>query len=437
MSRAHFILAFALLCSTYSPEALASRLNVLTLNLHGYHPMGYEERKFESRSGSIRRANSFLTYFPVDEIRDGHEKQLRYLAKEISGLPEADQPHVILLQEVGAGLPTSQKDCAEFYANPAQDVFGKNTSLRLQHHFQLQGQTYDAALACRGNIGWQTDANTFSQERILTASGKVVFDFNSNPYPAGFIVEGTALLVRKPYVLLDQRVERLVLPGTNETAFIQFARIQKAGERGWILVANLHGNHKVRHFEGALAARERFEQFVATHPDRANFKGAIVGGDFNANLYRPKKGSRELSTLPWEVSVAGEFDFKSALDRDFDSLDETLWKQNIDSGFKGWASVGSDANARTRVSSAVSRFKSFARSSFAIDLEESFSKLDRKSCLSFPTLDSACTRGDRIDLVYSSSALKPVGTAVIFAKNNYYSLQGPTDHPGIYVHYED
>ncbi|RYZ63839.1 MAG: hypothetical protein EOP05_22940, partial [Proteobacteria bacterium] len=158
-------------------EAHASRINVLTLNMHGYHPMGKEERQFESRDGKTRRAESFLTYFPFGEIQDGHEKQLEFLSREFAAMNEPDLPHVIFLQEVGAGLPSSAKDCQEFYANPGADFFGKNSALRLASRLESKGVKFQVELACRGNIGWRTDANTFSKERILSASGQIVFDF--------------------------------------------------------------------------------------------------------------------------------------------------------------------------------------------------------------------------------------------------------------------
>ncbi|RYZ77651.1 MAG: hypothetical protein EOP05_01020 [Proteobacteria bacterium] len=419
-----------------SPEAQASRLNVLTLNLHGYHPMGKEERQFESRDGKTRRAESFLTYFPFGEIQDGHEKQLEFLSREFAAMNEPDLPHVIFLQEVGAGLPSSAKDCQEFYANPGTDFFGKNSALRLASRLETKGVKFHVELACRGNIGWRTDANTFSTERILSASGQVVFDFGANPYPNGFIVEGTAILVREPYRILDQRVEWLQIPETSDKAFIQFARVQKSGEKGWTLIANLHGTHKVRHFESAVTFREALENFVASHSDRANYLGAIVSGDFNANLYRPNSKLAEVSTAPWEIGVSGEFDFAHALDNDFIHLEETLWKQNVDPKFKPWANIGTDSAARKRVSIAVERFKRLARSNRLIDLQEAFIGFNPKKCLNFMRLDSACEREDRIDLVFASHTLSPLKAAILFSKNSFYSLVGPTDHPGVYAQYE-
>lgn len=422
--------------SAASSTSRRTDLNVMTLNLHGYHPMEMEERVFETREGKKSRANSFLTYFRYEEIRDGHEKQLRYLAAKLSQMPEADKPDILLLQEVGAGLPNSPKDCSEFYAKSQNDFFGKNSALRLQTHLAWVGEAYQAELACRSNIGWQTDAGTFSKERVLTKSGQVVFDFGTNPYPHGFIVEGTALLVRAPYRILEQRVDWLRIEGTNENSFIQFARVQKQGETGWILVANLHGSHKTRHFEFAVAARNRFEAFIASHPDRANLKGVIVGGDFNAHLYRPSKKQSEVSTAPWEVSVPGEFDFANAKSADFTSLEAELWAQNINPKFKPWASIGSDATARSRIANAVARFRRIATSPRQVDLRETFDQLAPNDCLRLPALNSSCSRKDRIDLIYASSSLKPLGGAIAFPQNDFFKLEGPTDHPGIYVRYD-
>ena len=424
--------------------AHASRLNVVTLNLHGYHPMGFEERILQTRDGKKAVADSYLTYFQFEDLREGHERQLQYLANSFSQLSEGDKPDVLLLQEVGAGLPNSAKDCAEFYAKPQGDFFGKNSSLRLQSHLAWAGENYQAELACRGNIGWRTDHATFAKSRVLTKSGRVVFDFDANPYANGFIVEGTAILVRAPYRILEQRVDWLPIEGTNENTFLQFARIQKQGESSWFLVANLHGTHKVRHFEAALAARAHLTSFLSTHPDRANLRGAIVGGDFNANLYRPNprlnrrstERLTEVSTVPWEVASPGQFDFSNANDAAFANLEETLWRQNIDARFKPWATVGSDPAARERVHSAVQRFKSVALSSPQIQLRETFDGLTGSQCLSLKSLTSSCSRKDRIDLIFASPELTPIAGAIIFSQNNFQSLEGPTDHPGVYVRYE-
>jgi endonuclease/exonuclease/phosphatase family metal-dependent hydrolase len=432
-----------LACTTLIPtKSLGSDLKILSLNLHGYHPMAESTRLLQGRDLRLRPASPHLHYFRTDELERGHEHQLRILTEDFSGLA----PHVILLQEVGAGLPHSAKSCDEFHSEDGPDRLGKNSAIRLRDRLNTKGFGYVAALACRGNVGWQTFADTFRDERLMRqgpSPGKsppqVVFDFGENPYPSGFLVEGTAILVRPPWRILESRAWRLPIPHTSEEFFFQTTRIRHDGDARWYVVANLHAGHKVRHFEQAVEIKAAIARLIENHPDRANYGGAIVGGDFNARLHRPSGKSGEVSAVPWEVIKKGEFNYgPAASDLVFEDLKNLLWALNLDPGYKPWAGLGPSASARTRVNRAVDDFMKFVRSPLSrwVRLRELLEEANQnKTCRppTEPRLQGACQAPARIDFIFATPQLAVQEAFVLYSENDFQSVSGTTDHPGIWA----
>lgn len=417
-------------------------LKILTFNLHGYHPMGERLRYLQDRSGNVTLASSFLTYFTPAEIHRGQARQLSRLTDHIERL----QPDVIFLQEVGAGLPNSKKDCAEYYADIKSDVFGKNSALRLRDRLRARGYAVDSAIGCRGNIGWVTNADTFRQQRILRPATRarstaleVVYDFDSNPFPNGFIVEGTAILVRSPWRILESKEWRLPISQSGETFFMQLARIQREPRSPWFLLVNLHGTHKVRHFESSVAVRQAIARFIAAHPERSRYGGTVLGGDMNARLYRPTEGRGEVDTIPWEGSHSGEFDYDANTpDGDFARLHEKLWQLNVDPNYKPRASLGDSQEARLRVAQAITKFVEFTKDPLAklVRLREAYSEaVQAGQCnpKSYREMDASCEKIGLIDLLYASSEFSTRRAALLFSRDNWTSLDGPSDHPGVFL----
>jgi endonuclease/exonuclease/phosphatase family metal-dependent hydrolase len=430
-------------CTTLMPlKSQGSDLKILSLNLHGYHPMAESPRLLQGRDLQLRPASPHLHFFRVDELDRGHAHQLRILTEDLSRL----QPHVILLQEVGAGLPDSAKNCDEFHSDDGPDRLGKNSALRLRDRLNEKNFGYVAALACRGNVGWQTFADTFRDERMMShgpspgpSPPRVVFDFGENPYPTGFLVEGTAILVRSPWRILDSRAWHVPIPQTSEEFFFQTARIRHDGDPRWYLIANLHAGHKVRHFEQAVEVKAAIARLIENHPDRANFGGVIVGGDFNARLYRPSGRFGEVSSIPWEVIKRGEFNFGPATpDAVFEELKNQLWAVNVDAGYKPWASLGASASARSRVNRAVDNFMKLVRSPLNrwVRLRELLDEANQQSACrppAEPRLQGACQYPARIDFIFASPQLSVQNAFVLYTENDFQKVSGTTDHPGVWV----
>lgn len=410
-------------------------LSVLSQNLHGYHPMGEAPRLVQDRDGIVRDADSDIFFFTEEELARGHARRLDEFSEQVRAL----SPDVVLLQEVGAGAPGLPKTCETFYANGSGESFELNSALRLQRRI---GAHYRAALACRGNTGWWTESSTFQKRRVLRASPhgpELVFDFDSNPYPGGVLVEGLAILVKNTWRIVDHQQWRLDLGG-GRSFFVQIAAISPvrvpAPETPWLLVANVHAGHKVAHFEQAVALRKKILEYVSSRWRSGPYLGSVIGGDFNALLYR-RKDPRDPSTIPWEISVSGEFDFSGTQGAAL--LSAKLHAMNRDASYKEWASVTDPIEASTRIEAAVKGYFSFLedwkkRSEAAPGLREGIEGASRAGrCQPFAVRDSGCDADERIDLLFASPDWEIENGFVPFVSNNWKSLQGISDHPGVFA----
>lgn len=386
-------------------------LSVLSLNLHGYHPMGEAVRFAEDRKGAIEAADSDIFFFSMDELDRGHRVRLERLAESIAAL----SPDVILLQEVGAGAPGLPKDCATFFADRKGDGFALNSARRLQRRLPQ----FELSLACRGNTGWWTTPDTFRERRIFreTAQGReVVFDFGANPYPSGILVEGLAILVRKPWILLEQEEWRLDLGG-GRSFFVQMAKIGNGHVT--FVVANVHAGHKILHFEQAVALR----RWLARHAGSENL---LIGGDFNALLYR--EGSPDSSTIPWEIEVPGYFDFSSPDSRS--ELIARLTALNRDERYKPWANLD-PKEAEVRISVAVDSYYGLVRESAG--LREALDWANKHQHCHPGVADARCFVSDRIDHLFATPGWRVENAFIAFSGNSWSSLRGVSDHPGVFA----
>lgn len=410
-------------------EAAPLQLRLVSLNLHGYHPKDEAERFWENfETGEMKQTSPQLHFFERDELERGHEKQLLQIQTDFSELA----PDLIFLQEVGAGLPESAKDCGEFYDDLRPDKFGKNTALKIKNLLNARAASpsaYSAFVGCRGNIGWQTHADTFSKGRVLkkdTRGSSVVFDKGASPYPNGFIVEGTAILAKAPWHFVDQQSLRLPFGTGTEKFFFQLATLKYGNDPRWILVANLHAGWDVSHLEQAVAVRSYIADYVSYNSDRTHFAGAIIAGDFNSRLFRPGQKDSEIGSLPWEVRSNVGFDFSKASDLEFEKLKaqytKSLPKENPQ-----------------RIAVAVDSFKSFARSEKEKRVQ--FREVIEQASMSglcqmknwAPKLEPSCSRNERIDLAFVSSGIDLKSASLLWTKDDFKSTHGPSDHPGFIV----
>lgn len=351
----------------------SSSIRLGTLNLHGYHPMMQPLRSFEYRDGRQEPAPSDLFYFSLRELEEGERVRQKALSQLLLEL-DLD---IIAFQEVGAGLPGSSKTCDAFEAEgDSPDALGVNTLLRLKSRPELKH--YSVSLACRGNTGWRTSPGIFKDRRIVTSAGapnqgltQVVWDFDSNPYPNGLIVEGLGLMFKREWRLALGQMRNLKVGPAQESFSYQVAALEKPISQGVerLVLANIHGGHKVRNFEQAAAVRlDLVEVLDALGWPQATPR--LVLGDINEGLPRgsesrnQRNGQAHVSdgppdsegvrwyAAPWEFRRDGLFDLtpvphgrggeRVRLPADLVSRIEA---DNRDSSYKSWATV-SDAKER-------------------------------------------------------------------------------------------
>jgi endonuclease/exonuclease/phosphatase family metal-dependent hydrolase len=414
-------------------SSAAVTVTAMTLNLHGYHPMGERQRWQAQADGTLRPRDPDPFLFTLDELRRGTRRQLDTLAGDVAELA----PDVIALQEVAAGLPGGPLDCAVF-ERPAEgrDELGVNTAERLA--LRLANAGYTAYRACRGNVGWVTDADTVGAGPIgwRDADGRLqaVFPAHADAYPHGMLVEGFALLVRSPWRVHANRVVRAAYGERGEQAVFQQAVIVRPDGR-WLVVVNVHAGHKVVHFEQAVAIRRAVaEAWPATARELGAeaFAGTIMLGDFNAYLYRPTPDDPgEISTAPWELARAGVYDLTSpdAVRRELPGL---LVALNADAAYKPWASLP-PAEAARRVHAAVDGLAELLQSQGAHlrSTEALAAAQSTGRCAPPARPEAACVHAERIDHIFFSQELTVEDAFVIYPRNAFDSAEGTTDHPGI------
>jgi len=423
-------------------------LKVLTLNMHGYHPMGERKRWFEDRHGRIRPAGEYpggesLFYFTIDELDRGHRNRLNQLASDIATM----QPDVICLQEVAAGRPGLPLDESLFHREFPVNYFEANSADRLAksvNRILSPHPEYKVHLACRGNVGWVTNPGTFAHERIVTFDGttkKIVHDFHSNPYSQGLLVEGFALLVRDPYYVVRSE---LIDPTTNSLGHrvnVQGATIKCRDTPSSFDLLNVHLGHKISHFEQALALLDWLKLRDRSLSER-QYRGGLIAGDFNAKLYRPTRNEGEISMLPWEIARPGEFDFRSTTRSSdiYPELIHRLQKLNDHPTYKPWATIHGDEAGR-RIREAVDRYFRIAARfeneypAFVESLE--LADHERKTVALESVPSSGVIPRERIDYIFAPRKWQVRRASWVYPENGFTASSGTSDHPAFFVEYEN
>jgi hypothetical protein len=432
-----WVIAAATLIWGFGASAYSYR--ALSFNLHGYHPMGELPRYFEDRDGKLKPADSNLFFFKYAELARGHKARLDLLAAELQAL----KPDLVFLQEIGAGEARSPKTCELFESSRgvAEDAFSANSALRLTARTTRLGLPYTPLLSCRGNTGWVTDPNTFQDTRIVRVDAKgrreTVFDFGENPYPHGLIVEGLALLVSPRFRVLESGSWKLPIRGTNETFHVQFAALAPDSGKGWILAANVHGGHKLRHFEQAIALRHALLDYARDRAHFGRYQGPVVGGDFNARLWRPglarsEGDAGEIATLPWELKVDGFFDARAELPR----LEASLDAYNRDKKNKEWATITDPTEARGRIRTAVDGLRALLDRGARPWTDSLWESNRSGACKQWrdelaSITEPACSRSTLIDHILVEDSAQVERSVVLYPKNNWQRLDTLSDHPAV------
>ena len=452
-----------LLIATSGRAAAAPSLKLLTLNLHGYHPMGASERFLQNRRNGPTaqqtppyKADTQMTYFTWNELTEGNARRIQALGRDLSGRA-AD---IILFQEVGAGGPASPRNCEVFYSQTEpQDQL--NVALRLQAELASRSMPMRAALACRGNTGWTTDANSFSDRRVVVLENqrfRVIHDFNSNPYPRGIITEGLAVLTSPRVEVLENLAITLPINFRGETFFAQVVsfRDRAEGPSSWKIIANIHGGHKVQHFEQAVALQRWLIGYIRDRSYLGKFSGLVVAGDFNARLFRSvlrNGGSRlaslslsmesddpdvgDVSTVAWEPRVPGLYDltrYASQLAQVYSALINLN-----DSSQKPFATIRDSRERDRRVGDVLTRFDRWL-SLAPQEILETSERMDAwvrsGNCRPAVEKQEGCEVSDRIDHIFASKSFETLRAQVLYPQNNWTRLDTLSDHPGVWVDFK-
>lgn len=416
--------------------ANTENIKVITLNLHGYHPMGEKQRWFEFKNGEIKAAPSDIFYFTWEEIVRGNKKRLDRLAYDMGKL----EPDIVFLQEVAAGSPTG-KGKEIFHKPPQNDQENGNIALRLRERLKDKG--YEATVACRGNVGWITNQDTFKDKRIITKEGDtktVIFDYGSNPYPEAILIEGFGILYKKPFKLIEGGLWHIEYNKDGHKCACQYALLERAGKI--ILAVNIHSGHKIDHFEQAVAIRKHISDFTYEHDEKEKIQGIIIAGDANARLYRPnKKEPEEFSeptTGPWEVFIEGQFDLRIQSKDKIQKFQEELIKFNFDKKYKNWAMIEDKKAVRKRVEDAIKRFcqwQQFAQEKkLPIKMTECLSYITQKNKIK-PLKNAprtATKRKWRIDHIFVNEIFDIKNAFIIYDDSSWIELNSVSDHMGVY-----
>lgn len=407
----------------------ASDLSILSLNLHGYHPMGESSRYLQKgKDRKFSKSLSHLYYFTPQELTRGNEQRLDLLTTELKEI-KAD---IILLQEVGGGdWNKPSKNCNDFTKKFAKDSPYENTALRMQRRMT----EYTPHLACRGNVGWITNQRTFDDVTVYNKHKKIIFKKGDNPYPHGILVEGMGILTSKNIKVLDHYFWNFPFNYKGQLLFTQIIRFQKVNSKNkkWYLLFNVHMGHKINHIEQSFSIQHAALNYINNHSDRDNFGGLLVGGDFNAMLYR-KGHYIDSSMTSWEIKVDGQFDFSTPSSHE--GLKDLYHKLNNLKFYKHWASIKNQYEADTRITHIIESFNNLKerQSAYGIfPMQSSLDYIERKykTCSPKKKYRGFCGLKNRIDFIFATKNIIPKRSFMIFKENSWTKLNNYSDHPGI------
>jgi endonuclease/exonuclease/phosphatase family metal-dependent hydrolase len=366
-----------------------------------------ERPRFSLSKNQLIPLPSHLFYFSEDELKRGKKNRALKLARKLNEL-DVD---LVLLQEVGAGNPRMDKTCSDFYQ--VKQALWHNTALEISSL-----TNYNSALACRGNLGWFTDAKTFQDLSITTKAknSKIVFKKGDNPYPKGILIEGFAILFKKNIKLLENKIVKLPYNNKGEELSFQLSRFLK--DQKELTVINLHLGHKLQHFEQAIAIRSFLENMKPEH--------LIIGGDFNAR----DDLAIEASMIPWYIKKS-QYDFSEASlsFSKIETLKELILKTN-NSSYKPWATITDETELKNRTEEAKATYVILAQNN-PVKLNEAETA---QACISDKRKEQYCKLSDRIDYIFSANAQVEryffLGSKYYWSELDFYS-----DHAGVYAEF--
>jgi hypothetical protein len=385
-------------------------VKIATLNMHGYHPMDMPERFIEDSAGKLRQAISFPFYFEPSELRQGNANRLEKLGATLAGA----EPDFVLLQELAfhdLGKPAIKNETASVEnsdLNPLINALSKG------------GKAYEGRVASAVKVLHPKPVDP-SERIIKMSNGKpeIVYEYGAEPYATGVFSYGLGILVSKDWTIDENLTAQVETNRYGHEAAAQLVVVRKKDSLKWHLLVNFHGGHKLEHFEQAIAIKEFIERFISRHPNKLNYSGAFVAGDMNARKYRPTQGHGEFSTMPWEVFVPGEFDFREDTRQNREKMKKLLTDLNRDNEYKPWANV--ETNANQRITDAINRY-------FLLIKQSESLRSHFLNEIADPVLEPHRV-DERVDLVFSDYRLRRSSSKIIGEKTNYHRLDHLSDHP--------
>jgi hypothetical protein len=206
----------------------------------------------------------------------------------------------------------------------------------------------------------------------------------------------------------------------------------------WLILANVHLGHKVVHFEQAVALRSALRDYRRHFSDSPNYLGTVIAGDFNAVRYRPLDGVSDAAMVPWEIHVAGQFDFRPSAEA-HGALLSALWTLNDDAGYKPWTSIQDPAEARLRITEAAEKLFTLqheAPADWPALLDGLSVAVGRNRIRLLADLSTAASVPERIDFIIAEPALQVADACVVYPENTFASNTGTSDHPAMFVTYD-
>ncbi len=436
--------------STHSPSpGNGFSLRMASFNLHGYHPFQAPRRFWQNQRGELRPAFSSPFFFSWEELTRGEMRRREPLAQLVNRVA----PDLLLLQEVAAGRPGEELNCATFEdtTRVGQGELGANTALELQS--RLSG--YGVLLACRGNRAWVTEADQFTAERMVRRASpegapEVVFDHGSNPYPEGILVEGFAILHSNRLRNIHNEARTLQVGPDAENFVYQLAEFAVVGTEHIVVVANVHGGHKLRNFAQSLALRRDINRYLsARHQSKSNVSPnpgeqhlhLVVGGDINEALAHfsepPQSGSfipprTDLwFAAPWELARPGVFDLRSLSPRLRERWRRELSFQN-QLPYKGWATV---ENAEEWINWSLIQLDALLQESRRPEALGGWALMETLQRF-FNRCENNCPaplRDNRIDLIFAPQGSQVVAADEMERHATWWSTEALSDHPFVWA----
>jgi len=443
-----------------------NKLKIITLNLHGYHPM-YAPIRYIYKSNNFLPVSNDVYYFTEKEIINGNNKRIEKLANDIAN----QNIDIYLFQEVAAGFKSDlsqQKFYNEFFVDDEiinsgnysknhpifklNNHFSTNTLIRLKHHLLTKKIFYNSILLCRGNIGWisgnQIKFYGEPSDIYIKKDNQFfkILDKDKPPFPDGLLIEGFGILTKSDILLVNNTTKKIPIFGTNDSFSAQLITFlikrKKINKR--LVVCNVHLGHKLFNLEQQASIRIYLENYLLNEMlnnnllrfnetlsecYKRNYIGTIIGGDFNAISYEANPNALDIGFYPF---------FQNNFS--FDQIKEKAYKFNY-ANYKKFASTSDNFfyNLFERLEKYLLPLLKKINENRAIinsNFSDPLAFLNNKNNLinaNDERIDYLLTDHNGIN---ADNQLKIIDAKIIWNENDWIKTDGVSDHKGLFAEFE-